>query len=37
MAFLANVKLGRYQVQKIYLDSRIIWEILPLRALNHSE
>lgn len=37
MAFLANVKLGRYQVQKIYLDSRIIWEILPSRALNHSE
>lgn len=32
MAHIANVKLGKYQVHRIYLGDRIIWEIMPVRS-----
>ena len=32
MAHIANVKLGKYQVHRIYLGDRIIWEIMPVRT-----
>lgn len=32
MAHIANVRLGKYQVHRIYLDDRIIWEIMPVRS-----
>jgi hypothetical protein len=34
MSYIANVKLGKYQVHKIYLNDRIIWELLPSRGLH---